>query len=174
MPPCRPVTIGDGGDSVDDPLKARILAARKLSLDQSRAIYDLTSGIDFSRPRRTAEAIAQVVWEVDVKDWWTWKDGEPVFAPDHKVELRMPAEHHRKVAKAVEEFEEGLKNNEFAPEFAWYTARARDDRADWLSIFIWGPLWSYLMQQWSNRRLERDALDRLFSEMSGYIVVTPT
>jgi len=162
------------GDSAKESLEVRIRAARKLSSDGLRAIYDSTSGIDFSKPRQTAEAIAQVVWEQDVKDWWRWQGGMPIFVPDHKVEMRLPTDHHRKVAKAAEEFWEDLEKEEFAPHVGWYVARVRDDRADWFTIFFWGPLTAYLLQNWENRARQRAELDRLFGEMAGYIVVSPT
>src|SRR2546427_11059111 len=78
------------GSSAEETLEAGIRAARKLSMDGTRAIYDLTSGVDFSKPRRTAEAIARVVWEQDVESWWTWEGTEPVFKPNRTVEIRLP------------------------------------------------------------------------------------
>jgi len=143
-------------------------------LDGLRAIYDLTSGVDFSKPRQTAEAIAQVVWDQDVKAWWSLRDGMPLFAPNRKVEIRLPKDPHRKVAKAAEEFWKDLEDSEFAPQVRWYVSRVRDDSADWLRIFLWGPLWAYLAQGWENRARERSELDRLFGEMAGYILVSLT
>jgi len=159
------------GSSEEEALEARILAARKLSLDGSRAVYDLT-GIDFSKPRRTAEAIARVVWEQDVESWWTWEDSEPVFKPNRKVEIRLPPGDHRKVAKAAAEFQQEMKE-EFAPSINSYLYSLNDDRADWFSIFFLGPLWTYLVQHAENRQGQQEALDRLFAEMAGYIVVVP-
>src|SRR2546426_4561762 len=65
--------------SAEEALEASILEARNLSVDGMKAVYDLTSGTDFSKPRLTAEAIARVVWEQDVESWWTWRGTEPVF-----------------------------------------------------------------------------------------------
>jgi len=160
------------GGSDEEALEAGILAARKLSLDGTRAVYDLTSGIDFSKPRRTAEAIARVVWEQDVESWWSWEGTEPVFKPNRKVEIRLPRDHQRKVAKAAAEFQEELKE-EFAPSINSYLYRLNDDRADWFSIFFLGPLWTYLVQHAENRQRQQEALDRLFAEMAGYIAVVP-
>jgi hypothetical protein len=162
-----------GGSAVES-LEARIRAARKLSLDGLKAIYDLTSGIDFSKPRQTAEAIAQVIWEDDVKSWWSWQAGEMVFNPARRVEIRLPREHHRKVAKAAEEFEEALKKGEFAPSVDPYLYAVTDHHADWFTIFFLGPLLAYLLQRAENRQRQRAELDRLFAEMAGYIIVTPT
>jgi hypothetical protein len=162
------------GGSESETLEAGIRARRRLSLDGLRAIYDLTSGVDFSKPRHTAEAIAQVVWEEDVKAWWNWKGGEIVFTPNRKVEIRLPRDHHRKISRASEEFWEDLEKGEFAAHVGSYVSRVRDDRADWTSIFLWGPLWAWLMQNWQNQAREREELDRLFDEMTGYIIVSPT
>jgi len=141
-------------------------------LDGTRAVYNLTSGIDFSKPRRTAEAIARVVWELDAKSRWGWRDRDPVFEPNRKVEIRLPHDQHRKVAKAAAEFQEELKE-EFAPSVDSYLYGLADDRADWFSIFFLGPLWAYLLQRADNRQRQREALDRLFAQMAGYIVVVP-
>ena len=159
--------------SDEEALEPRIRAARKLSLDGTRAIYDLTSGIDFSKPKRTAEAIAQVVWEQDAQSWWNWRGGDPYFEPHYKVELRLPPDHNRKVAKAAEEFREDLKSHELAPFVDSYIGRQTDDSADWFTIFFLGPLWAYILQHLDNRQRQREALDRLFAEMTGYILISP-
>jgi hypothetical protein len=160
------------GSSADEMLEARIRASRKLALNGGRAIYDLTSGMDFSTPRRTAEAIAKVVWEEDVKSWWSWKGGDPVFAPNSKVEIRLPRDPHGKVAKAAEVFREDLEKEEFAPLVREYLSGLGDDSADWPTIFIFGPLLAYLFQHAQNRQLQRDALEHLFADMAGYILVS--
>lgn len=160
------------GNSAKETLEARVRAARRLSLDGTKAIYDLTSGIDFSKPRQTAEAIAQVVWDQDVESWWRWEGGEPIFAPSRKVEFRLPSDHDRKVAKAAEEFLDDLKKGEFAASVGPYVDRVTDDRADWFAIFLLGPLWAYLLQHWDNRAKQQAELDRLFAEMADYIVVS--
>src|SRR2546427_809772 len=116
------------GSSAEETLEAGIRAARKLSMDGTRAIYDLTSGIDFSKPRWTAEAIARVVWEQDVESWWTWEGTEPVFKPNRTVEIRLPRDPDRKVAKAAAEFQADLKE-ELAPSIASYLSSLNDPRA---------------------------------------------
>ena len=160
------------GNSAKETLETRIRAARRLSLDGTKAIYDLTSGIDFSKPRQTAEAIAQVVWDQDVESWWKWEGDELIFAPSRKVELRLPSDHDRKVAKAAEEFLEDLKKEELAASVRSYVDRVTDDRADWFAIFFLGPLWAYLLQHWDNRAKRQAGLDRLFAKMADYIVVS--
>jgi len=161
------------GDSAEEDLETSIRSVRKVSLDGTKAVYDLTSGIDFSRPRRTAEAIAKVVWEQDARSWWNWRGGDPIFEPHHKVELRLPRDHDRKVAKAAEEFREDLKKHELAPFVDSYLYQQTDDCADWFTIFFLGPLLAYILQHADNRQRQREALDRLFAEMTGYILISP-
>ena len=96
--------------SAEEALEASILAARKLSVDGTKAVYDLTSGTDFSKPRLTAEAIARVVWEQDVESWWTWRGTEPVFKPSRKVGdpiVARPTSEGRKGGGGISEGPQG-------------------------------------------------------------------
>ncbi len=88
------------------------------------------------------------------------------------MEIRLPPDEHRKVAKASAEFQAELKE-EFAPSVGSYLYGLADDHADWFTIFFLGPLWAYLLQRADNRQRQREALDRLFAQMAGYIVVVP-
>src|SRR5207247_5726061 len=119
--------------SAEEALEASILEARNLYVDGMKAVYDLTSGTDFSKPRLTAEAIARVVWEQDVESWWTWRGEEPVFKPNRKVEIRLPRDQHRKVAKAAEEFQKDLKE-EIAHSGDSYLYHMNDDRENLIRI----------------------------------------
>src|SRR5947208_16088795 len=99
------------GDSPSESVASQVRGARKLSPDGTKAIYDLTSGVDFSKPKTTARAIAEVLWEEDVQSWWTWRGAGPAFPPTRKVELRLPSGHDRLVGKAAREFNKS---------FAWH------------------------------------------------------
>jgi hypothetical protein len=157
--------------SAEESLKARIRAARTLSSDGTKVIYDLTSGIDFSKPRRTAEAIAQVIWYQDAYDWWRWQGGMLHFAPKRRVEIRLPDDGNAKVAKAAADFRDELEH-EFAPHIGSYIKQVRDDRTDWFTIFFLGPLMAYLLERLDNREKARAELDGRFSEIASYISVT--
>src|SRR5436309_3347630 len=96
--------------SAEEALEASILEARNLSVDGMKAVYDLTSGTDFSKPRLTAEAIARVVWEQDVESWWTWRGTEPVFKPSRKVGdpiVARPTSEGRKGGGGISEGPQG-------------------------------------------------------------------
>ena len=52
-------------------LKSRIKSSRKVSIAGTKVTYDTTNGVDFSKPRKTAEAFAEVLFEEDVSKWIT-------------------------------------------------------------------------------------------------------
>src|SRR5439155_22384368 len=86
------------GDSRSESVPSQVRGATKLSPDGTKAIYDLTSGVDFSKPKRTPRAIAQVLREEDVQSWWTWTGAGPALHPTRKVEPPLPSGHDRKRA----------------------------------------------------------------------------
>ena len=42
-------------------LKSQIKSSRKVSIAGTKVTYDTTNGVDFSKPRKTAEAFAEVL-----------------------------------------------------------------------------------------------------------------
>jgi len=143
-----------------------------LSPDGTKAIYDLTSGVDFSKPKRTARAIAQVLWEEDVQSWWTWRGAGPAFHPTRKVELRLPSGHDRKVAKAAKEFNKSFERDAFGLDES-----PTDHLDDFLALgltmtLLAGPLRDYLDLYSDDRQKQREEIDRLLALMAGYLVVT--
>ena len=129
--------------------------------------------MDFSRPRQAGEAIARVLWDADVRDWWSVTEGKAAFAPTHRVQILVPDEHNRKVAKAVDAFKKDFEQEDFADHFRGYLSSSTDYNIDWATIFVFGPLLAYLMEKSAIRDERRGELDRLFSQMAGYITVSP-
>ncbi len=66
-------------------LKEKILNTSKMSADKTLVTYDLTSGVDFSHPRKTAEALAKVFFETDASNWFT--------TSEKSVDLTLPTRH---------------------------------------------------------------------------------
>ncbi len=158
-------------DPEEAALETRIRASRKPSLDGTKAVYDLRFDVDFSNPRRTAEAISRVVWDEDVKSWWSVKDGSPVCTPTGTVELWVPSQHNRRIAKAVQDFQEDLRDHELGGALSDYLASREDHSTDWGAIILMGPLWAYLLQAHGNN-VERTAeLAKLFSTMADHITI---
>lgn len=161
-----------GGSRKGPSLEARIRASRSANLDGTRVVYDLAHGMDFSRPRATAEAIARVVWEEDVEGWWSLKEGRPVCVPTGTIEIRIPAEHNHRVAKAVLEFRKELMNEELADYLSEYLDSASEYEVSWPTFLLLGPVRSYLVEGLESRARRRERLESLFLQTSHYIRVS--
>lgn len=154
-------------------LEQQILQSRTASVDGHSVVYNLSRGVDFSHPRATAEAVAQVLWDQDVHDWWSIENDVPSCTPTGTIEIWIPQEHNRKVEKAVEEFTHELKDEELAPHFSDFLNRAENYQVGWGTIFLVGPMWSMLMEGSENKSRRQAALEQLFSQMSSHIRVVP-
>lgn len=55
------------GSAASGPLEEAIRGSRTVNADGTKTIYNLAYGMDLSKPRATAEAIAKVRWHEDVE-----------------------------------------------------------------------------------------------------------
>ncbi len=99
-------------------LKSQIKSFRKVSIAGTKVTYDTTNGVDFSKPRKTAEVFAEVLFEEDVSKWITDTSGELTVSPTQKIEILITPEHSKKVDKTVEEFKNDLEKNEMGSHYA--------------------------------------------------------
>ncbi len=152
-------------------LEGAIRQSRTLNADETKAVYNLTYGIDFSKPRVTAEAIAKVLWEEDVQGWWSVQDGKALCIPARQLELRLPDEHNRKIAKTVDAFKGDLMDQELADHFRGYLDSVSNYSVDWATVFLLGPLGSYLAEQSEIKARRQQELQRLFAQMSSHITI---
>lgn len=104
--------------SVEDNLNSEISASRKVSEDGSTVTYDLTEGVDFSNPRKTAEAIAAVFFEKDAVNWFKVSGDHIDFDPAYKVRIVLAEDHNRKREATVDDFLADLQKKEIYPEFS--------------------------------------------------------
>ncbi len=73
-------------------------------------VYDLTGEVDFSHPKKTAEALSKVLFERDVSKWINRENLS--VTPTSKVELRIQKGHNRKIERAIQETTNDLKYEE--------------------------------------------------------------
>ena len=102
---------------MSDNLKEQILASRKMSEDNTLVTYDLTNGVDFSHPRKTAEALSKVFFENDASKWFTVKDGNLVFDPKYKAIILLSEGDSKKIAEAMKDFKKDLEYDEVPKNF---------------------------------------------------------
>ena len=151
-------------------LERAVRASRTLSADGSKVVYDLTRGVDFSRPGATAWAIAKVLWREDVEGWWSVQDGKAVCMPTRPVDLRLRAEHNWKAAMAVRAFRKDLRDYELAIHLGGYLDSISDYSTGWPMATLLGPLFEFARQALISQEQKRE-VGRLFSLMSGYLHV---
>lgn len=103
----------------DDALLSKtISSSRKVSEDGSLIIYDLTKNVDFSRPKKTAEALANVFFEKDAVNWFKITDDHVDFEPTYKVRIVLAEEHHNLMSETVDDFMEDLQKEELSTKFS--------------------------------------------------------
>ena len=100
------------GAFLSDNLKEQILATRKMSADNRLVTYDLTTSVDFSHPRKTAEALAQVFFETDAIKWFTISDGDVDFKPSYKALILVDEDDNSKVDKTMKDFIKDVETDE--------------------------------------------------------------
>lgn len=101
----------------DDNLSSIIQASRKASEDGSIVVYNLTKGLDFSDPRKVADALASVFFEKDAINWFKVKEDHIEFNPTYKVKILLADEHNKLLSKTVDDFFTDLKKNEITQKF---------------------------------------------------------
>ncbi len=104
--------------SVNDDLASIILQSRKTSEDGSTVVYNLASGLDFSNPKKVAEALATVFFETDGVKWFKVEGDHIEFNPKFKVRILLAKEHLKLLNKTVNDFLEDLKKDELNKRFA--------------------------------------------------------
>lgn len=103
---------------MDDELGRQIENSRSMSINRTLVTYDLRNGVDFSHPRKTAEALAKVFFDQDAKGWFKVEDGQLKFLPGYKVEIIVTKEHNHKMKATLNDFLNDLKYDEILPEFS--------------------------------------------------------
>ncbi len=161
------------GDRGGQELEWRIRQARRASRDGTLVTYDLRSGVDFSDPKFAAEAIARVVWEADVHAWWHADAQSVSMTPTGSIEILLPAEHHRRLAKAVADFNKDLESQWLAAGIHAFLESLSKADVDWAAVAVAGPALAYVAERTEAAARRQGQLDRLFAQMVQFIRVVP-
>lgn len=146
-------------------LESIIAGSRKVSEDGAVVTYDLTKGVDFSNPRKTAEALAKVFFEKDAANWFTVSDDHVEFNPTYKVRVVLAEDHNRKLEETVDDFLADLKKEEIYPSF---TRQINDGatRASKVQTAMAGGMFKSLHFKYFDRKIDRDYIeDDLFVDL---------
>ncbi len=155
----------------EDDFVAAIEASRKSSEDGSVVIYNLTKDLDFSDPRRVANALASVFFGRDAVNWFK-VDGDHIeFVPKYKVKILLAEEHSKLLSETVDDFLADLKKNEINQKFARQIKdvsanEERVQRAIGLSAIS-----SFLNKPFQRKDDKVEIEDQLFTEMLGFLEI---
>lgn len=101
-----------------DELEEQIMNSRNLSSNGSVVVYDLTTGVDFSQPAKTAKALAQVFFKEDAIKWFKVHDYTLKFDPKYKARIIFPIDIDKKVLMtAIKDFELDMSEDELKKTF---------------------------------------------------------
>ena len=103
--------------SSEDNLNSAISNSRRVSQDGSLVTYNLTKGVDFSNPRKVADALAVVFFEKDAVNWFKAEGDHIEFDPKYKVRILLAEEHNKLLERTVDDFLEDLKKKELNKKF---------------------------------------------------------
>lgn len=164
-----PITsVFDMGDNLEE----QILNARKVAMNGSDVVYDLTSGVDFSKPRKTSEALAKVIFEKDVSSW-VQTDGEKIsVVPKTKLEIRILDNHNKAIEKTLKDFRKDMEYDELRTKYSRQIETAATYKAGVASYLFLGIGTSLLIQHMQRSEQKSEFVDELMSKLMDSITVT--
>lgn len=161
-----------GVKRLDENIEGEIERARRTSMDGSTVTYDLTSGVDFSKPRRTGEALAKVLFEQDISKWISIKDNDLVVKPSAKLVIRITEEHNRAVEKTIDDFRKDVKNDELKIHYSQQIESAANYQAGIASYMFLGVGTTLLIQHMQRSSQKSEYLGNVMSQIMASISVT--
>lgn len=149
----------------DDSLESIIAKSRKVSDDGSLVTYDLTSGIDFTNPKRTSEALANVFFEKDAVNWFKVSGDEVEFDPEYRVRIVLAQEHNRMLEATVDDFLKDLQTDEISRVFSKQIKDNADRASRLQTVIAVGTLKSILFRHTEDRVYKDSIRDDLFVDL---------
>ena len=128
--------------------------------------------MDFSKPRLTGEALAEVVFEQDISKWFTVSGEKLEFKATSKLELRILDAHDKGVAKTLDDFMKDLKKDELSQRYAAQIDSVANYQAGIASYLLLGLTTTLLLQHMERSGQKTEYLNQLMNEIQGNITVT--
>lgn len=137
--------------ATEEDLRSIIESSRKASEDGSIVTYDLTKGMNFSNPRKAAEALVSVFFEKDAVNWFSVSDDHVEFNPTYKVRIVLAENHNRKLENTVDDFLEDLKKKEIHPKFSKQLSDAAEHSSRLQATMAGNALQALLMKHYDKK-----------------------
>ena len=129
-----------------------------------RVVYDLTSDVDFSHPKKTAEALAKVLFDRDISNWINGENLE--VTPTSKLEIRIQKGHNKKIEKAIQETTNELKYGQLMKH---YQEQINDEANAYLQArakYYW-VVYSATNPRLSRKEMDEDALKHALHKITS-------
>ncbi len=149
----------------NDDLEQKIAGSRKVSEDASLVTYDLTRDIDFSVPKRTAEALAKVFFEKDAVNWYSVSGDHVEFNPTYRVRVVLAEEHNRKLESTVDDFLKDLQKDEISKKYSKQIIDNASNASSLHTVMAAGTLKNMLFRHSEENVYKEDVRDDLFVDL---------
>jgi hypothetical protein len=154
---------------MNEEIKEQIANSRSVYPDRSLVVYDLTTGVDFTKPRVTAEALAEVFFNMDVSKWFKEENGSLTFNAKDSVEIRIADEHNKRIEKTINDFKKDLDKDELRRAYSSEIEAAANYHAG-LGMIMFGGLMTAMIAQSMVRKGQsnqyvRDLMDKILGNV---------
>lgn len=152
-----------------------IRASRKESEDGSTVVYNLTQGVDFSEPKKAAEALAGVFFEMDASRWFVVRGDHIEFKPGFKVKILLADEHSKMLQKTVSDFLLDLKKDELNRKFSRQIRDVSTGEENQRTTSGFAQISMLLNRPFFKKWDKTEIEDQLFTELLGVLEIrTPS
>lgn len=135
-------------------------------------VYDLTSGIDFSNPRKTGEALARVIFEQDVSRWVKVEGNKITINPSTKLDIRIMDDHNKAIDKTMNDFKKDMEKDELRGHYSQQIEAAANYQAGIASYLFLGIGTSLLLEHMERSSEKSAFVDDLMYKLMANISVT--
>lgn len=149
----------------NDDLEQKIVSSRKISEDASLVTYDLTKDVDFSDPKKTAEALAKVFFEKDAVNWYSVSGDQVAFNPTYRVRIVLAEEHNRKLEATVDDFLKDLQKDEISKKYSKQITDNASNASNLHTVMAAGTLKNMLFHHSEENVYREDIQDDLFVDL---------
>ena len=156
---------------LDEQLVKEIESCRQMNQFGTKLIYDLT-GIDFSRGKAVAYALAETLWDKDLKEFWTEDKDKMQFSAKYEIEIRLPQDLHHHAEKIVSVIQKDLEDVDMWYDLEVYCyVNIKEFQPSLADFYMYGfKLTDYLAQR-TDKKNAMNELAKLYSEMSSHIKI---
>ena len=151
--------------STDENLESIIEESRKVSEDGSLVTYDLTSGVDFSNPKRVAEVLSKVFFEKDAMNWFKVSDDRVDFEPTYKVRIVLAEDHNKKLEDTVDNFLKDLQKENISRTYSKEIKNDAGNASRFQTVMAVGAIRSLIFRHSEEKVYEGSIRDDLFIDL---------